>query len=99
MKQLEGKPFVLLGVNGDSDREQVRAGVRREGVPWRSWWNGGTSGPLTTQWNISGWPTFYLLDPKGVIRFGAEVLDSDDALDGAIRVLLDEAAAEQKGTS
>ena len=36
---------------------------------WRQAVDGDTSGPLATRWNVRGWPTIYILDAKGVIRF------------------------------
>ena len=29
----------------------------------------GTRGPIPTKWNVRGWPTIYVLDHEGVIRF------------------------------
>ena len=69
VKRLEGKPFVLLGVNGDDDREAVKTVMARERMTWRSWWNGGKSGSIVLKWGISSWPTVYILDTKGVIRY------------------------------
>ena len=70
VKRLANKPFALIGVNSDSDREKIKAVMKKEGITWRSFWNGGgTSGPISTAWNVSGWPTIYVLDAKGVIRF------------------------------
>ncbi|MCP3904841.1 MAG: TlpA family protein disulfide reductase, partial [Planctomycetes bacterium] len=36
----------------------------------RSFWNGpdGTRGPIAKRWNVSSWPTIYLLDHEGVIH-------------------------------
>ena len=69
VKRLEGKPFALLGINSDP-RERVREVVKKENITWRSWWDGGnTNGPIARAWNVSGWPTIYVLDHKGVIRF------------------------------
>lgn len=68
MKKLEGKPFVIVGVNSDSDREKVKALAARKGPPWRSFWDGGSiNGPIQNQWNIQAYPTMYLIDHKGVI--------------------------------
>jgi hypothetical protein len=68
VKRLEGKPFVILGVNSDP-KQKLRDVVKKESMTWRSWWDGGdTSGPIATKWNVSGWPTLYLIDHKGVIR-------------------------------
>ena len=73
VKRLEGKPFALLGINSDVDKDALKKVMEKEGITWRSWWNGpkGTGGPLSKAWNIHGWPTTYILDPEGVIRYKA----------------------------
>ena len=69
MKKLADKPFVLLGVNSDDDRDNVKKVVNKEQMTWRSWWDGGsTDGPIQTAYNVSHWPTIYLLDHEGKIR-------------------------------
>ena len=69
VKRLEGKPFALLGVNSDP-KDRVRQAMKKENITWRSWWDGGdTQGPIAKAWNVSGWPTIYVLDAKGVIRY------------------------------
>jgi hypothetical protein len=69
VKRLEGKPFALIGVNSDKDREDCKQKSEAEGITWRSFWNGGsTSGPISTQYNVHAWPTIYVLDKDGVIR-------------------------------
>jgi hypothetical protein len=68
MKKLEGKPFVIVGVNSDTDREKVKAMSAKKGPPWRSFWDGGSmNGPIQNQWNIQGYPTMYLIDHTGII--------------------------------
>ena len=71
VKQLSEKPFALIGVNSDSDLEEVRGIVKEKNITWRSFWNGpdGTRGPISTKWNVSAWPTIYVIDAKGVIRY------------------------------
>ncbi len=70
VKRLSDKPFALLGVNSDRDREKIKQIIEEKGLTWRSFWNGGsTSGPISTRWNVRGWPTIYVLDEEGVIRF------------------------------
>src|SRR5579862_9716810 len=69
VKKLEGKPFALLGINSDKDREELKEVLKKEQLTWRSWWDGGsTNGPIASQWNVYGWPTIYVLDQNGVIR-------------------------------
>ncbi len=71
VKKLEGKPFALIGVNSDSDKEKLKARLTKERITWRSFWNGpkGIDGPISRAWNVRSWPTIYILDANGVIRF------------------------------
>jgi hypothetical protein len=66
VKKLADKPFALLGINSDSDRDRVKERIKEEKMTWRSWWDGGsTDGPIASSWNVHGWPTLYILDPEG----------------------------------
>jgi hypothetical protein len=93
VKRLEGRPFVLLGVNSDP-KDRLRRAMKKENITWRSWWDGGnTSGPIATAWNVKGWPTIYVLDHKGVIRH-RDLRDKE--LDEAIDTLLKELEATNR---
>jgi hypothetical protein len=75
VKRLEGKPFVLLGINSDPNRDELKKAIEENQLTWRSWWDGGsTSGPIATKWNVHIWPTLYLIDADGVIRSKGDVL-------------------------
>lgn len=68
VKTFEGKPFAIVGVNSDASRDKVKEVIAKEKLPWRSFWDGGSvQGPIQCQWNISAWPTMYLIDHNGVI--------------------------------
>ena len=98
VKRLENEPFALVGVNSDADREALKKVLEKERITWRSFWDGGsTKGPIATRWNVQGWPTIYVLDAEGRIRF-KDV--REEALDRAVDELLAEAKAkrEPKGT-
>ena len=71
VQRLQDKPFALLGVNSDEDLQALKPRLEKEHITWRSFWNGpkGTRGPISAKWNVTGWPTIYILDHKGVIRF------------------------------
>ena len=70
VKRLEGQPFALLGINSDRDREALKKVMKKQGITWRSFWDGGsTRGPIASAWNVKGWPTIYVLDHEGVIRY------------------------------
>ena len=68
VKKLAGKPFALLGVNSDPDRKKLQEIVKKEQITWRSW-SDGQSGPIARRWHVSSWPTIWVLDAAGVIRF------------------------------
>ena len=70
VKRMQGRPFALIGVNSDRDLEKLREVVKEKELTWRSFWNGpeGTGGPISSLWNVRGWPTIYIMDHKGVIR-------------------------------
>jgi len=68
VEKLENRPFAILGVNSDSDREKIQRICKEKNLTWRSWWDQSTSGPIARRWNVSGWPTIYVIDHKGVIR-------------------------------
>ena len=92
VKRLENEPFALIGVNSDKDLEKLRPRLAEEQITWRSFWNGpeGTRGPISRAWNVSGWPTIYVLDAEGVIRFKNV---RGEAMDKAV----DELLAAMKG--
>ena len=96
VKQLADKPFVLIGVNSDPDLEVARKSVKTKDLPWRSFWNGelGTSGPISTKWNVGMWPTVYVIDAKGTIRYKGEGSEVGEELDEAITKALAEAGHE-----
>ncbi len=97
VKRLAGKPFALLGINSDRDREALKKVLQEENITWRSWWDGGsTSGPIATQWNVHAWPTIYVLDARGVIRYKNV---RGEALDKAVETLLAELAQQGSGGS
>lgn len=91
--QLSGNSFAIIGVNSDRDLETIRKTVEEKDITWRSFWNGpeGPRGPISKQWNVSGWPTVFVLDSKGVIRFKNP---HGDKLDEAITELLAEMGEE-----
>jgi hypothetical protein len=92
VKRLADKPFVLLGINSDTKAAELRRVLEKEQITWRSWWNGpqGTNGPLSRKWNVHSWPTTYVLDSKGVIRYkNVRGEKMDEAVDKLIKEMED----------
>jgi hypothetical protein len=69
VKHFEGKPFAIVGINSDSDRDKLKKAMTDEGITWRSWFDGGRiGGPIAKRWNVQGWPTLYVVDRLGKIQ-------------------------------
>ena len=99
MKNLKGKPFVLLGVHvGGSNAKQLKGVMEKEKITWRSFVDAGTAGagPIATRWNLSATPTFYLIDHKGVIRYKWAGPPGEKVMDAALDRLIKEAEAGGK---
>jgi thiol-disulfide isomerase/thioredoxin len=94
VKRFEGKPFALLGINGDQDSDAAKRAVRERQINWRSWWDASAKNePISKTWNVRMWPTGYVIDHNGIIRYknlkGRE-------LEEAVEQLLQEAEAGAK---
>jgi hypothetical protein len=94
VKKYENKPFAIIGVNSDKDREQLKVAIKKEEITWRSFWNGdGVNGPIAVRWNVAAWPTLYVLDAKGVIRWKGVGADQEPKIDETIEQLIKEMSA------
>jgi peroxiredoxin len=88
VQRLANKPFVLLGVNSDDDREALKRVIQKEHITWRSWWDGPSAvGPITEQWGVEASPSTFVIDHRGYIRY-RDVFGKD--LDKAVDTLLQE---------
>ena len=90
--RLKDKPFAIVGVSTDATVETLKKSIASGEITWRCWYDGGITGPITTQWGILSFPSIFVLDKAGVIRF-KDVRGAD--LDKAVATLLDEAPAEK----
>ncbi len=98
VKKMSDKPFVLLGVNSDKNRDDLKKAMEKEHITWRSWFDGGrTGGPIASKWNVRGWPTLYIIDEKGVIRHHYIGSPGGNTLDRAIEKLVGQAHPARAG--
>jgi peroxiredoxin len=89
--KLKGRPFEIVAVNSDP-LEKLKDALAKESITWPQFFDGGsTGGPIAKAWNVTGWPTIYVIDAKGVIRHKNL---RDEALEKAIVKLVEEAEAE-----
>ena len=91
-ERLRNKSFALIGVNGDAVLPDAKRAMNREKMTWPSFWNGkdGPKGPIATAWNVHGWPTIFVLDAEGIIRFKYEGYgnESSNVLNGCVDELM-----------
>ena len=68
VEKMRGKPFAMVGVNSDTNENQLKRALAKEKITWPSF-RDGRQGPIAKLWNVRSWPTTYVLDQKGVIRY------------------------------
>jgi peroxiredoxin len=85
VKKFADKPFTLLGINSDESRSALKKVIEKESITWPNIFDG-RPGPLAAQWNVFSWPTIYVLDHQGVIRYR---LLRGEALEQAVVELLE----------
>jgi hypothetical protein len=100
VKNLEDKPFALIGVNTNGyDAKKLKDVMDKEKLNWRSFVDARTKegmGAISSKFNLRGTPTLYMLDHKGVIRYKWLGSPGEKALDAAIDKLVKEAEADKK---
>jgi hypothetical protein len=89
VEKYRGRPFVLLGVNGDVDPRELKMTQTQKGLTWRSWWDG-PGGPICKRWCVEGFPTILLIDHTGVIRYRSDGAPPAGELDARIEELVRE---------
>jgi len=94
--RMQKRPFALIGINGDEEKAAAKKAIATNRISWKSFWNGGTNGPITDKWNVKSWPTTYVLDAHGVIRFKNL---REKKLDEAVETILKELEKSQKSAA
>ena len=67
--RLKDKPFAMVSVSTDATVETLQKSIASGEITWRCWYDGGITGPITTRWGVRSFPTIFVLDKAGVIRF------------------------------
>ena len=84
VQRLADKPFTLLGINSDKSRSALQKIISEQRITWPQI-HDGTRGPIAKQWNVKSFPTVYVIDQKGVIRYRNV---RGEALEKAVATLL-----------
>lgn len=92
------RPFVVLGIDNNDPRPLLKDLQKKGERTWRSWWDGDRPdgpGPITTRWNVGGYPTFIVLDHAGTIRYKDLHPFDVRGFDEAIEALVQQAEASR----
>ncbi|SRR5579875_726183 len=92
VQKYEGRPFALLGVDLDGDRETLQKAQKDHKLNWRSWWDKDSA--IAGQWNVHGIPALFLLDHKGVVRWQGLGVPDPKQLENRIEQLVKEAESD-----
>ncbi|MEM6366154.1 MAG: TlpA disulfide reductase family protein [Planctomycetota bacterium] len=68
IEEMSDEPFVFIGVQGDETIDTVHESLESKAITWRVWWDGADK-RISSRWNIRGWPSIFVFDQRGVIRF------------------------------
>ena len=60
-------PFVLIGVNTGDDEDAYREGLDKHGVSWTCAYQGPGKDAIAKLFEVTGYPTYYLIAPNGKI--------------------------------
>ena len=85
--KMKDKPFVLISLSADDKKETLEKFLEKEPMPWVHWWNGSAQGGAVEAYKVRFYPTIYVLDEKGVIRFKHV---RGEAMDKAVETLIKE---------
>ena len=66
VEKLQDKPFALLGVNVDPNKEDLKEAQKERNITWRSFWD--RPKRIASKFKVRGYPTLFLLNHEGVIR-------------------------------
>lgn len=91
VQRFSDKPFALISVSADPEKDLVTRFLKSESMPWTHWWVG-EKAPILDKWNVRLFPTIYVIDARGTIRYRNV---RDKKLDEAVDTLVKEAEANK----
>lgn len=96
--QMKDKPFAFVSVSVDAKKETVEGFLKKTKMPWTHWWDG-RGGKTARLWDVTAFPTVYVIDHKGVIRhkqvgYNPEGKELDEVIEKLVKAAEDEKKAE-----
>jgi thiol-disulfide isomerase/thioredoxin len=87
VERFAARPFALVGVNTDPSAEQALACQKTAGLSWASF-HDGPDGPIAAAWKVDRYPTLFLIDQRGTVRYRRVGLPPEGELESKIEELL-----------
>lgn len=85
LKRHKGRPFAVLSVDTDEDKAPLRKAIGAGEITWPCWWDG-VGGPITVRCGIYYFPTIFVIDRKGVVRYkDVEGPQLDEAVEALLK--------------
>jgi thiol-disulfide isomerase/thioredoxin len=91
VKTMANKPFVLVSVSADDDKDTLAKFLEKEPMPWIHWWDGGKDNPVLKAYRVRAFPTLYLIDHTGAIKQKWTGRPDNETLDKAVHEAVKEA--------
>jgi hypothetical protein len=89
-RRYRDRPVAVLGVY-EGTQESLRKEIDSGAIDWPCLWNGDQAGPIHQRWHIAVWPSLFILDQSGRIRFKGDRYRKPEALRRAVEALMREA--------
>ncbi len=88
VEKYKGRPFAILGVNCREKADSAKKTMESEKMTWPQWHDGdGDGGPIVERFHVRHYPTTFVIDAKGIIRFTDAI---GEGLDQAVEKLMKE---------
>jgi len=88
-ERLHAQGFEIVGISGDTDRAALQNIIQRHKLPWPQLFEGRSKPSLAAKFGIRHYPSMWLLDRQGVVRF----ISAGANLEEKAKQLLRESAA------
>jgi thiol-disulfide isomerase/thioredoxin len=81
VERLKDKPFAFISVSADNEKKEVEEFIKKEPMPWTHWY-AGPKGSILKSFNVRFFPTIYVFDAEGKIRYkGVRGKKMDEAVE------------------
>lgn len=68
-EKYQGQPFKIYGVNGGDEQKKALESAKAKKMTWPSFFIGPNGDGLGAVWGVSAWPTVFVIDHQGIIRY------------------------------